>query len=82
MADERPIDSTYWDDPKIVITAEPGCAQLQWQCYEHGLLWEKNETNAVLEARLRKAGVKLSEEETLEEIEAWVAERERRKRGG
>ena len=62
--------------------AEPGHAQLLLQCYEHGLPWDRKETNAVLEARLRKAGVKLPEEETLEEIEAWAAERERRKRGG
>ena len=69
MADERPPDSSYWDDMKITITAETGRAQLQWQCYEYGLPWEKDETNAVLEARLRKAGIKLPEEETLEEID-------------
>ena len=48
MADERPKDSTYWDDPKIVITAEPGRAQLQWQCYEHGFLIEERRRDPCL----------------------------------
>ena len=82
MADERPANSTYWEGLKVVITAETGRAQLQWQCYEHGLPWEKNETNAVLETRLRKAGVKLPEEETLEELQERAAKRKGRKRGG
>ena len=74
MAAERPKGNTYLGNMKIVEIAEGGRRQLQWQCYEYGLPWEKDETNAVLEARLRKAGIKLPEEETLEEIDDIVQE--------
>ena len=77
MAD-RPANSEYWDDSQMVGTGttETGRAQLQWQCYEYGIPWEKDEKNAVLKRRLQKAGVTLPEDETLEELEAWAAERD------
>ena len=77
MAKERPADSTYWDDSHMVgaVLTETGRAQLQLQCYEYGIPWEKDEKNAVLKKRLRKAGVPLPEDQTLEELEALAAER-------
>ena len=73
---KRRSDSTYWDDPEIEIMAEGGHGQLLLQCYEYGVPWNRDESNAVLEARLRKAGVKLPEEETLEELQERAAKRE------
>ncbi len=76
MADDRrPEPNTYFGDAKIVILDEAGRSHLQWKCYEHGIPWEKNEKNAVLEARLRKAGIKLPSEETLEELQEQAARR-------
>ena len=66
----------YWGDLSIRIESEAGHAQLLLQCYEYGIPWKREEKNAVLEARLRKAGVKLPSEETLEELQAWAAERD------
>ena len=43
---------------------------------DHGLPWKREETNAVLEARLRKAGIKLPSEETLEELQELAAQRD------
>ena len=75
MPKTRPKDDGYWDDPKINIMAEAGHSQLMWQCYEYGLPWKREESNAVLEARLRKAGIKLPSEETLEELQEQATRR-------